>query len=45
MLTPDTFPSLFWGYTIIWLILVAYIFLLRRKINQLQEKILTDENN
>jgi CcmD family protein len=24
-MTPDTFPSLFWSYTIVWVILAVYI--------------------
>lgn len=32
---PDTFPSLFVGYTVIWAILGAYIFMLGRKVDRL----------
>ena len=24
-MTPDTFPSLFWSYTVVWVVLSAYI--------------------
>ncbi|RMG41042.1 MAG: CcmD family protein [Candidatus Dadabacteria bacterium] len=34
----DTFPSLFWGYTVIWMLLAAYLFWLGRRVRKLEEK-------
>lgn len=35
--TPDTFPSLFWGYTVIWGILGFYIFSLLKRVGNLEK--------
>jgi CcmD family protein len=34
---PDTFPSLFGGYTVLWLILGCYIFTLIRRVAKLEK--------
>lgn len=35
--TPDTFSGLFWGYTIIWLLIVAYVVMLGRRMSKLEK--------
>lgn len=35
---PDTFPSLFVGYTVIWVILVVYILSLGRRLSKLERR-------
>lgn len=42
--TPDTFPALFWGYTVIWALLVTYIVTLSRRLTNLEKK-LNDHKN
>lgn len=43
MNTPDTFPPLFWGYTVIWLLIVAYFFILRLKVTKIEKRL--EDNN
>lgn len=33
---PDTFPDLFWGYSIIWGLLVVYIISLGRRLSRIE---------
>lgn len=45
---PDTYPSLFWGYTVIWTIFACYIYsLIRRvaKLEKMSEKNQSPEDN
>jgi CcmD family protein len=42
-LLPDTFPSLFWSYTITWLILAAYIWSLGARISRIERKLPEDK--
>ncbi|MBX7142894.1 MAG: CcmD family protein [Oligoflexia bacterium] len=35
---PDTFPSLFWGYAVIWCLLGAYIVSLGFRLRRLERK-------
>jgi CcmD family protein len=35
--TPDTFPSLFYGYTALWAILALYIFSLGKRLTTLEQ--------
>lgn len=35
---PNTFPSLFWGYTILWAVLCVYIFSLGRRLRKLERE-------
>ena len=35
---PDTFPDLFWAYTIIWVILAVYIISLGFRLSKLERK-------
>lgn len=35
---PNTFPSLFWAYTVFWALLAAYIFSLARRLDRLERK-------
>lgn len=34
---PNTFPSLFWGYSAIWVLLCLYIFTLGRRVRRLEK--------
>lgn len=36
---PDTYPDLFWGYTAIWVMLIAYVFYLARRVRKLESKL------
>lgn len=36
---PDTFPSLFWAYTVIWTLLSGYLVFLGWKLCRLEKKI------
>lgn len=38
-MTPDTFPSLFWAYSAIWCILVAYIAALGARVAKLERRL------
>ncbi len=31
---PNTFPSLFWGYAVLWLMICIYLFVIDRKISR-----------
>ena len=37
-MTPDTFPSLFWSYTVVWTILAAYIIILGVRLSRLEKR-------
>jgi CcmD family protein len=37
--TPDTFPSLFAGYAVIWIFIVGYLFLLTHRLNKIERAI------
>ncbi len=34
--TVDTFPSLFWGYSVIWALIVVYLISLGRRLSKLE---------
>jgi CcmD family protein len=34
---PDTFPSLFWSYTVVWGVLAAYIWTLGARVSKLEK--------
>jgi len=36
--TPDTFIQLFYGYTVIWLLIAGYVLLLARRIAKLEQR-------
>ncbi len=38
-MTPDTFPSLFWSYTVVWVLLGLYIVSLGRRLRKIEHKI------
>lgn len=38
-MTPDTFPSLFWSYTVVWGVLVVYIVTLGVRVARLEKKL------
>ena len=44
MENPDTYQALFWGYSVIWLLIVAYIFVLRAKLNKIKLDNSKDQN-
>lgn len=44
-MTPDTFPSLFWSYTVIWVVLVAYIVTLGARISRIEKKMKGDQSS
>lgn len=35
---PNTFPSLFWGYAVIWVLLGGYIFSLGRRLAKIERE-------
>lgn len=43
-MTPDTYPSLFWAYTALWVILSVYIVSLGWRIAQLEKRISKDRD-
>lgn len=38
-MTPDTFPSLFWSYTVVWGVLSAYIISLGVRISRVERRL------
>jgi CcmD family protein len=42
-MTPDTFPSLFWSYTVVWAILAVYIVTLGVRLSRLEKRFSRDE--
>jgi CcmD family protein len=38
-MTPDTYPSLFWSYTVVWGVLVVYIAVLGARVARLEKKL------
>ncbi|MDC0358964.1 CcmD family protein [Oligoflexia bacterium] len=34
---PNTFPSLFWAYTIVWCLIALYVFSLARRVSKLEK--------
>ncbi|MCB0310886.1 MAG: CcmD family protein [Bdellovibrionales bacterium] len=40
---PNTFSSLFWGYTVIWLILGGYILSLGKRLTRLEKQLSQDD--
>ena len=38
-MTPDTFPSLFWSYTAVWVVLAIYIVTLGVRLARLEKQI------
>ena len=38
-MTPDTFPSLFWSYNTIWLVLAVYIVTLGFRVSRLERRL------
>ncbi len=45
MENPDTFQALFWGYSVIWLLIASYLLILRKKINNLQPPVNKEKSN
>lgn len=41
---PNTFPDLFWAYTIIWILLSVYILYLGCKLSKLEKKFKDNDN-
>lgn len=35
-MTPDTFPSLFWSYTVVWVVLSAYIATIGMRVSKVE---------
>lgn len=35
-MTPDTFPSLFWSYTVVWVVLSVYIALIGLRVSKVE---------
>lgn len=44
METPDTFPSLFFGYTVIWALLSVYIFSISKRLKNIERKLNDNKN-
>ena len=42
-MTPDTFPSLFWSYTVVWVILAVYIVTLGVRLSRLEKRLSANE--
>lgn len=38
-MTPDTFPSLFWSYTVVWVVLSAYIATIGTRVSNIERKL------
>lgn len=38
-IVPDTFPSLFWGYTVMWLCILIYIVSLARRMSRIEREL------
>ncbi len=39
MENPDTYQALFWGYSVVWLLIASYVLVLRKKINNIEKQI------
>jgi CcmD family protein len=35
-MTPDTFPSLFWSYTVVWVVLSVYIATIGMRVSKIE---------
>ncbi len=44
-MTPDTFPSLFWSYTAVWVVLALYIVTLGARLSRLEKKLSQEKEN
>ncbi len=42
-MTPDTFPSLFWSYTAVWVILAVYIVTLGVRLSRVEKRFSKNE--
>lgn len=42
-MTPDTFPSLFWSYTAVWVVLVGYVATLGIRLARIERAIARQE--
>lgn len=38
-MVPDTFPALFYSYSVVWLIMLAYVVLIARRLARLEKKL------
>jgi len=38
-MTPDTFPSLFWSYTVVWVVLSVYIAMIGLRVSKVERKL------
>jgi CcmD family protein len=38
-MTPDTFPSLFWSYTVVWVVLSVYIATIGMRVSKIERKL------
>lgn len=39
----NTYPALFWGYLVLWGILVVYMVLLGRRVNRIERRLLSKD--
>ena len=44
-MTPDTFPSLFWSYTVVWAALSIYIITLGVRLSRLERRLSKDKES
>lgn len=44
-MTPDTFPSLFWAYTAVWVALSVYIVILGARLTRLEKRLRKDKES
>ena len=44
-MTPDTFPSLFWAYTVVWVALSVYIITLGVRLSRLEKRLPKDNES
>jgi CcmD family protein len=44
-MTPDTFPALFWSYTVVWVLLALYIVTLGVRLSRLERRLSKGEES
>ncbi len=44
-MTPDTFPSLFWSYTVVWGVLSVYIISLGARLSRVERRLQDDKKS
>ena len=44
-MVPDTFPALFYGYSVVWLLMLVYVLLMARRLSKVEQKLSSQEGD